>query len=921
MRHQIPLLPRPTRSIGALALAAALVVAAPAVASTLAPHQASCVKTVAIGDLASTASGCFTRDGLVWVTTGDVDFGGLTIKATSRARFVADPFNARVAARGYRAQASGVFSGLPIAGINVINSGNFDIAFQQTDQTDASVKFIGTTGGKRITLGTIEKLPGLAGVQDLPQATDPDGKALVGFPDYSRVSEAKVQELQASGRIPSGVTGESVEVPLEVMGLPALEPLVFQLPPQAGQLLGLELDGRAELLPMKMDDRFGLQVTANAELKGTRFDGIQGNAVFFIAPGGYFSFESFSMEAGKVEIGSVVRLQPVSFSYDKAQGSFAATTTVFLPSLFGNTRGLGADVRVKDGKLQRFGLVVPAAIPVATTGTEITTLQGSVDWEPVFKLQGGGTIETIAKVGKAQTAAVSFDKANIAYTAASPTDPKDPWKVTASGDWLVLGEKFGTSSAEITSERLKMGLDLDFAVKQAKVKGQINGYIGWKPNFGASMDGNVDLRWGTWSIGAKAMVSVGKQGDMVTGGVAACGTLRTSFKWLNFDVGGGYLWNEKKFKFLDRSCDLSAFRVDIEQAKPTQPTPEGSFGVYVDPPDTGDYKAIAIRLKGVNGQAPEVTAVTGNDTNDNAPSSDRYRVETRGLADRSKPVIERDGYVIAKDTEAGMTTIIIPRPAIRTQTRGEFVRWATKTYILVNTAPDDRFKDNPEIAYVMDAPTVEGSIDDGKIQVASDVPAPPPPGDRPRGSNSAQEMAVENGLLARRNPIVSLHEEGPGVSRLIRRYAERDAQRPGNDPDALDLSAGFTPAPGPPGLRRIVARVEEYGLVREEKVIDTFRFDGTRLERPEVSVTRTGDTTAVVRWTGVPNATGYRVALGYNGDVDVDNVGPRQRSMVVRDLVPESPLRVTVRATGNYPAFGPADSADAPGWAAAQAVR
>jgi len=892
-----------------------LAVVTPAMASTQAPTQATCVKTVAIGDLASTASGCFTRDGLVWTTTGDVDFGGLTIKATTKARFVADPFNARVSARGYRAQASGTLSGLPIAGINVINSGNFDIAFQQTAQTDASVKFIGTTGGKSIRLDTIEKLPGLAGVQDLPEATGPSGEALVGFPDYAKVAEANVQALQSSGRIETGVTGENVAVPLAVLGLPELEPLVFQLPPQAGQLLGLELDGRAELLPTKNDGRFGLQVTTNAELKGTKFDGIQGDAVFFVAPGGHFSFESFSVEAGKVEMGSVVRLQPVSFSYDKAQGAFSATTTVFLPSLFGNTRGLGADVRVKDGKLQRFGLVVPVAIPVATTGAEITTLRGVVDWEPVFRIEGGGTIETIAKVGKAQAAAVSFDKATIAYKAASATDPKDPWNVTASGDWLVVGEKFGTSTAELTAERMKMGLNLDFAYNKAKVTGQINGFLGWKPYFGASMDGKVDLRWGTWSIGAKAMLSVGKQGEVVTGGVAACGTLRTDIKWLNFDVGGGYLWNEKKFKFLDSSCDLSAFRVDVEQAKPSQPGPQGSFGAYVDPPDTGDYKAIAVRLKGVNGQAPEVVSVTGADRNYTAPASERYSVETRGLADPSKPVIERDGYVIAKDADAGVTTIIMPRPAIRTQTRGEFRRWATNTYILVSTAPDDRFKDNPEVAYVVDDPTLTVSVEGGKIEVASDVPAPPPPGDGAKRSNSAQEMAYEQGLTDQRNPIVTIYEEGPGVSRIIRRYAERDAVRPGNDPDATDVVMNFTPAPGPPGVRRIVARVEEYGLVREEKVLDTFRFDGTRLQRPEVSVTRTSDTTAVVRWTRVPGATGYRVALGYNGDVDVDNTTPGQRSIVLRDLVPESPVEVRVRATGNYPAFGPADAADAPAFA------
>ena len=127
------------------------------------------------------------------------------------------------------------------------------------------MQFIGTTGGKRIKLDTIEKLPGLAGVQDLPAATGPNGEALVGFPDYSKVSEANVQALQQSGRVESGVTGETVEVPLAVLGLPELEPLVFQLPPQAGQLLGERGDTLLGLVDQAVDAR-GLRLRLGHEL-------------------------------------------------------------------------------------------------------------------------------------------------------------------------------------------------------------------------------------------------------------------------------------------------------------------------------------------------------------------------------------------------------------------------------------------------------------------------------------------------------------------------------------------------------------------------------------------------------------------------------------------------------------------------------
>jgi hypothetical protein len=397
---------------------------------------------------------------------------------------------------------------------------------------------------------------------------------------------------------------------------------------------------------------------------------------------------------------------------------------------------------------------------------------------------------------------------------------------------------------------------------------------------------------------------------------------------LGFDVGvgGGYLWREKKWKVLDASCDFEPFRVDPEATPSAPVSPQGSFGVYLEPdvlkprrgpasqscydePTTPPWEAVSVRLKGYN-RAPEVTGIEGrNRVPLAAEAASRSWSRTYAVTpDASKTVIQGDGYVVIKDVAAKETTVIIGYPRVnnRAGERGGVQdSLVCRPWFQVRTSPDDRFLDNPEVTVSLDDPSGSASLRGGRLSVSTDMPAPAQ-GQRSNGAVAGADPDPAP------NPTVTLTERGRGVARVIRTYREDDALRGLRNAGSRDLSIPFRPARGPGGVREIVATFQMYGLPREEKVIARFRAKPSTLARPRVKVIRTGPTTAVVRWNRVPGATGYMVFAGFNDDMVSYAFDADTTSLKLNDVVPESGISALVRATSTYPAMGPAGADTGP---------
>ncbi len=71
-------------------------------------------------------------------------------------------------------------------------------------------------------------------------------------------------------------------------------------------------------------------------------------------------------------------------------------------------------------------------------------------------------------------------------------------------------------------------------------------------------------------------------------------------------------------------------------------------------------------------------------------------------------------------------------------------------------------------------------------------------------------------------------------------------------------------ASGPGGSRRIVAIVEQNGLARARLTVARYTASSKPLAAPRVVVKRSG-TKALVAWTPIPGASGYRVVVTLNG--------------------------------------------------------
>lgn len=118
------------------------------------------------------------------------------------------------------------------------------------------------------------------------------------------------------------------------------------------------------------------------------------------------------------------------------------------------------------------------------------------------------------------------------------------------------------------------------------------------------------------------------------------------------------------------------------------------------------------------------------------------------------------------------------------------------------------------------------------------------------------------------------------------------------------------PNAGPSGMRRIVAVVEQGGMVRERITVARYRATARPLAAPRVRVTRSPKGMAKVRWTPVPGATGYQVLVKLNGRAEQRTVGAKQRSVDVPGVLSTSGITASVRALGGPKRIGKAGRSD-----------
>jgi hypothetical protein len=112
------------------------------------------------------------------------------------------------------------------------------------------------------------------------------------------------------------------------------------------------------------------------------------------------------------------------------------------------------------------------------------------------------------------------------------------------------------------------------------------------------------------------------------------------------------------------------------------------------------------------------------------------------------------------------------------------------------------------------------------------------------------------------------------------------------------------PNAGRSGTRRIIAVVEQGGMVRERITVARYRATARPLAAPRVRVVKSKTGAAKVAWTPVPGATGYQVTVRMNGRGEQRTVGARTRTVTVRGVLTTSGVVATVRALGGPTRIG-----------------
>ncbi len=770
------------------------------------PVPEGCTRSIVLGPLQIQGE-CLRREGMVWTTKASATVGGLKfVPNGASSELILDPLNLRIAARGSAKVTAGAsFFGRQLGPVTLYE-GAFDWTFQYRPDLSGLSRLVMPqpgAGGKQISMGTWQGIPGLSGVGSLPRLPD------LGFPDFRKLKTADVSKL--AGRIPSLRTPD-VQIPLSLLDLNALPELRFQLPSAAGNVFGFPVQGEVALKMAERNGIRGVDTTLNLGLPSI-FGGLTGASRFFLGVNGQVIVDAVGIDAKEVTLPGLIRVAPVKLAYDGPKNTWEGDTRVYLGFKESDT-GLGARWLLENGQLRRIGISA-GGIPLGGVAT-IDNLNADLTTQPT-RVYGSVGIGAGPKIPVLNTRAIriggTFD---------------------FNGDFARIGGDVAVANIPLANAKVEYWWNGYFSAD-----GRVAYYIDSKNEYGfeGTIKGEASKKGfnaeGSVLFKAKSKSFSGK-GLVSSVGVAGCASIK-GFLWTDINLGAGYKWGAKWIDWIGGSCDFGPYRAKLRAVS-------AQAGGPVSTTVGANQRAVAFKVLG-DGTAPPRFTLTG-------PGGVSVTTPEDGDS------VVNDRFVVVQQPGENATYVAVAKPKAG---RWTFTPSAGSTVRSVNGAD------------ALPEPEVTGRLRRGVLSYA----IKPIPGQKVRFLETGKGTGVELGVTSRRRGTLRVQ-----------------------------------PNAGPSGTRRIVAVVEQGGMVRERITVARYRATARPLAAPRVKVTRSKKGVAKVRWTTVPAATGYQVTVKLNGRAEQRTVGAKQRSVDVPGVLSTSGITASVRALGGPTRIGKTGRSD-----------
>ena len=572
------------------------------------PVPAGCTRSVTIGPLAVSGS-CLKREGMTWVTTAGAKVGGLTfVPAGGGAKLTIDPLNLRIATTGNAViQLDATAYGRRLGPVTVYK-GAFDWTWQYKVGLAGLSAFVMPQGGSAVSLSGLSKLPGLSGAGSLPRLAD------LGFPDFSRLSEANVAKLAAS--IPSLHTPD-VSVPLALLGVASLPELRFRLP-SGNALFGFSLGGDVGLKLGERNGVKGVDVSVTMMLP-ENLGSISGSGSFFVGVDGAVVLDALGFSAPEVGFPGGITAMPVELGYDGATNTWSGRTAVLLGFTANDTK-LGGSWLIVNGQLKHIGIVA-GGVPLGSVVT-LDNLEADLTLGPT-RVYGSAALAAGPKIPALGGRIVGIDgtfdfNGDYADVAGSVT--------VANTELANADVKYWWNGTFEVAGKVQYFLD---AADEYGFRGQIKGSAS-KSAF--NVEGSVRFQAKDRFLDGQALVS--------SRGVAGCATVH-GILWSDVRLGAGYKWGASNIDWLGGSCDFSAYRAKVA----ARGAPAGSSQVVQV---ARGQKAVSFKVAGA-GAAPQFTLTGPGGASVTTP------------ADRGTVINDR--FVIVQQPTDATTYVAVARPA------------------------------------------------------------------------------------------------------------------------------------------------------------------------------------------------------------------------------------------------------------------
>lgn len=587
---------------------------------------APCATRVVMGPLemrAMSEDTCLRRVGLEWTTDQPVLVGGIEFRPTSetsRVRF--DPFNARVAATGYRALGSVL--GVPL----VIAEGVIDWSFQYSPNQNGPVGSSMPVASDTVNLATVARLPGLSGVQSFPK------QPINGFADYTVVTDASVEQL--AGRFPSLLTDE-VSFPLDAIGLRTIPEYTISIPTVLVQkIAGLNVSGSFTLQPTTREGALG--ITARAELQLPDWlSGFKGRFGAFFPVAGSTRIETLLIEIPEVDL-EVVRFQDVYLDYRYAEQKWVGRAGVQVGS-GADAVGLQGGLSIVDGRLQRVSVAL-TGLPINVGGGSINALGGTLSLEPVG-IRATAQIGLGPYVSKVGNIAVIDGEVAIDTEELSMAGEMTIGKVVVGSLELKGLEVADARIAYYWNGLFNIEGNARFFLDSAETWGIAGGLRGGATADELSLGGNVRVRLGP-------LVTLGGTAAVSTRGWIGCASVNGL--WFGESrIGVSYDWGAESAVLRGNDCNSDEYQVPVR--------PEGTTG------STGRNATVADDGVDVDvrpGQRMVSFAVDGGGAVITAPDGTRITVTGREQSDLDDPANPR--WMVVRQPTSDVAYVYYAQP-------------------------------------------------------------------------------------------------------------------------------------------------------------------------------------------------------------------------------------------------------------------